>query len=68
MMKNAITEVITQPTMTSMRDSAYSLAVIPFLHHCRLQVELHPGRDGGSHHADQHVDVAGLEQQHRRTL
>src|ERR1035437_8674659 len=30
MMKNAITEVMMQPTMTSMRDSAYSLAVMPF--------------------------------------
>src|ERR1035441_7728152 len=35
-----------------------------FFHHGRLQVELHPGRDGGAHHADQHIDVAGFEQQH----
>src|ERR1039458_10384453 len=34
-----------------------------FFHHRRLQVELHPGRDGGAHHADQHIDIAGFEQQ-----
>src|ERR1017187_995318 len=34
-----------------------------FLHHGGLEVELHPGRDGGAHHADQHIDVAGFEQQ-----
>src|ERR1035441_5330469 len=32
-------------------------------HHGRLQVELHPGRDGRAHHADQHVDIAGFQQQ-----
>src|ERR1035438_9932399 len=32
-------------------------------HHGRLEVELHPGRDGGAHHADQHIDIAGFEQQ-----
>src|ERR1035441_924661 len=35
-----------------------------FFHHGCLQVELHPGCDGGAHHADQHIDVAGFEQQH----
>ena len=30
MMKNAITDVTMQPTITSIRDSAYSLAVTPF--------------------------------------
>src|ERR1035438_8535957 len=34
-----------------------------FFHHGRLQVELHPGRNSGSHHTDQHIDVAGFEQQ-----
>ena len=30
MMKNAMTDITMQPTITSMRDSAYSLAVMPF--------------------------------------
>ena len=30
MMKNAITDITMQPTITSMRDSAYSFAVMPF--------------------------------------
>ena len=30
MMKNAITAVMMQPTITSTRDSAYSFAVMPF--------------------------------------
>jgi hypothetical protein len=65
MMKKAITEVMMQPTITSMRDFGVLLRRDALLHHGRLQVELHPGRDGGAHHADQHVDVARIEHQHR---
>lgn len=30
MMKNAMTTMVTQPTITSMRDSAYSRSLMPF--------------------------------------
>ena len=30
MMKNAMTDIAMQPTITSIRDSAYSFAVMPF--------------------------------------
>ena len=65
MMKNATTDVMMQPTITSMRDCDVLLGGNAFLHYRRLQIELHPRRDGGAHHADQHIDIAGIEHQHR---
>ena len=34
----------------------------PLLDHCCLKIELHPRRDSGPYHTDQHLDIAGVQQ------
>ena len=58
MMNQATTSVKRQPRITSQRDARYCRARDAFLDDRRLQVELHPRRDGRADQADHHVEIA----------
>ncbi len=59
-MKKAMMSVTMQPMITSQRASGYSPGGDALFDHRGLQVELHPGRDGGADQAHDHGDVAGI--------
>ena len=59
MMNHATMSVKMQPEITSMREALYCRLGHAFFDDRRLQIELHPGSDGGSDDSDRHVQIAG---------
>ena len=59
-MKNAITSVTTQPRITSSAAQRVVRFRNALLHHGRLQIELHPRRDGGADQSHDHDQVVRI--------